>query len=85
VTVPAHRWPPLEERILAALAGAAQPVEHRDLLARLEVLPGNEWILEEALADLLAAGTLTRAEGAGGSTGYRITGAPAGAPPGRRE
>ncbi|MEW6581319.1 MAG: hypothetical protein AB1416_00980 [Actinomycetota bacterium] len=72
------RWPPLERRILDPLAGEPGGVSRRDLMARLETVPGNEWVVEEAVADLLQAGALREEEGEDGSRTLRAAASPGG-------
>ena len=66
----AGRWPALEERVLAAVAeaGAVPPAS---LPGRLETMSGNEWIVEEAVADLVTAGALREDEGSDGTRTLR--------------
>jgi hypothetical protein len=51
---PALRWPALAQRAQAPLGAA--PRSRRELLDGLDVSPGNEWLLDETLEDLRAAG-----------------------------
>ena len=62
------RWPPLEARVLDAAAGG---LPRAALAARLETMPGNEWIVDEAVEDLLASGALREEEGPDGAPALR--------------
>ena len=62
------RWPPLEGRVLAAVGGG---LPRAALAERLGTMPGNEWIVEEAVEDLLASGALRGEEGPDGAPALR--------------
>lgn len=73
---PSHRWPPLERRILEALPAGSPGLDRAELNARLEVIAGNEWIVDEALADLLSAGVLRETELADGRNCFTVGAVP---------
>jgi hypothetical protein len=66
----AHRWPPLERRILETVPADPPGLDRAELIARLEVVPGNEWLVDEALEDLQSAGDLSTAEVEEGRSGF---------------
>jgi hypothetical protein len=57
------RWPPLGQRVLQALNDGGG-MGRTALLDALEVSPGNEWLVDETLEDLLAASRVQRDDGA---------------------
>lgn len=67
------RWPPLEERVKDALSRDPPGVPMADLHARLEVITGNEWIVAEALEDLVSAAVVRVEVGADGRERYLRT------------
>ena len=72
MTVPG-RWPPLEERVKDALPQDPPGVPVAELHARLEVIAGNEWIVAEALEDLVSAAAVRVEVGDDGRERYLRT------------
>lgn len=67
------RWPPLEERVETALREAGRSLTRREIGAALEAIPGNEWIVGEALEDLLERGSVHLRDAPDGATTYSAT------------
>ena len=59
-----RRWSALEKRIVEALPQDAPGIPAVEIHARLGVIAGNEWIVTEALEDLVSSGAVdSSAEG----------------------